>query len=108
MIRKILICVLIVMSLQLHPTALGASPVSPRSSSSLPPCPIEYVCFTPAQVIAMDKAVIELNKAIALADAKMKRFGACAGAGGGYSLRENLEFEPSIGAYIIYGLRLPF
>lgn len=84
--------------------ALSISPVKPV-------CPAGLVCFTPQEVAEIQTRLIDLEVKWKVAEGRVKRLGTCVGVGGGYSLSaDEGEFTvgPSVGAFVVYGLRLPF
>lgn len=85
--------------------ALAASAPKPPVR---PPCPVGLVCFTPAEVAEIEKRVIVLERDLSIEKARSSRLGLCAGPGAGYSVSYDegtVEASPSIGAYIVWGLR---
>jgi len=88
-----------------------AAPPTPRVPDRIKDCPVGLVCFTIPQVTEMNLRIIELEKQISILQAKRHPLGACIGVGAGVGLQisdAQVQLDPSIGAYLIYGIRLPF
>ena len=71
-------------------------------------CPIGLVCFTVAEVGEIDRKVITLERDIAIAKARVKRFGFVAGCGPGVAvelIEGKVNVTPNINCSLAYGIR---
>lgn len=69
-------------------------------------CPLGYVCLTNEEVVEINEKMLKMEGKILKLKTSRGLTGWCAGPGGGvqFDFDEN-EFQPSVGAYIIWGLR---
>lgn len=110
------------LSVALLTLGLGITPILAQNDATEPveenaepdrvyDCPVGLVCFTPEQVVAMNRRVIDMEMTIATTEAKQSKLGGCVGPGAGYTFeREELDinFDPSVGVYFVWGWRLPW
>jgi hypothetical protein len=81
---------------------------APAKPDPVRDCPVGLVCFTIEEAGAVDVKLIQMERDLKLAKARVKRLGVTAGCGPGAAVElvdGNLSIEPKLFCGLVWGMR---